>query len=130
MRSRRRSPWSCCSFHSRHWWRSICSNAGASVSNRQRHDESMSTNGITPARKVVRHDPWFVRLPLIVFAALFLGIMVVGPLANVFTQGFALGWHVVAAALQQPDALHALKLTVIASVCAVIFNLTFGLAAA
>src|SRR5262245_25563450 len=90
----------------------------------------MSATTVTPARKIVRHDPWFVRVPLIVFTVLFLGIMVVGPLANVFTQGFALGWHVVAAALQQPDALHALKLTVIASVCAVIFNLTFGLAAA
>jgi sulfate/thiosulfate transport system permease protein len=78
----------------------------------------------------VRHDPWFVRVPLIAFAVLFLGIMVGGPLANVFVQGFALGWNVVASALQHPDALHALQLTLIASVSAVILNLTFGLAAA
>lgn len=90
----------------------------------------MGANAITPARKIVRHDPWLVRVPLIAFAVLFLGIMVAGPLVNVFTQGFALGWSVVASALQQPDALHALELTLIASVCAVLFNLTFGLAAA
>jgi sulfate transport system permease protein len=90
----------------------------------------MTATAITPARKIVRHDPWFVRVPLIAFAVLFLGIMVGGPLANVFVQGFALGWNVVASALQHPDALHALQLTLIASVSAVILNLTFGLAAA
>src|SRR5262245_1715151 len=90
----------------------------------------MSATTVTPARKIVRHDPWFVRVPLIVFTVLFLGIMVVGPLANVFAQGFALGWSVVASALQQTDALHALQLTLIAAVSAVLLNLTFGLAAA
>ena len=90
----------------------------------------MNATTITPARKIVRHDPWYVRLPLIAFAVLFLGIMVVGPLVNVFTQGFALGVGVVAQAMQHPDAVHALQLTLIAAVCAVVFNTTFGLAAA
>jgi sulfate transport system permease protein len=90
----------------------------------------MDATAATPTRKIVRHDPWYVRVPLIAFAVMFLGVMVVGPLVNVFTQGFALGIGVVVEAMQQPDAIHALKLTLIAAVCAVAFNLTFGLAAA
>src|SRR5688572_20527955 len=90
----------------------------------------MDASTATPTRKIVRRDPWYVRVPLILFALLFLGIMVVGPLVNVFTQGFALGVGVVFEAMQDPNAIHALKLTLIAAVCAVVFNLTFGLAAA
>ena len=36
-----------------------------------------------------------MRVPLILFAVLFLGVMVVGPLINVFVQGFELGLGVV-----------------------------------
>ena len=90
----------------------------------------MSANTIIPARKIVRRDPWFVRLPLIVFVVLFLAVMVVGPLVNVFTEGFALGVGVVVEAMKHPDAIHALQLTIIASVCAVVGNMIFGLAAA
>lgn len=81
-------------------------------------------------RRPLRTDPWYIRVPLILFCVLFLGIMVLGPLANVFVQGFELGLGVVAGAMANPDALHALQLTVITTVCAVLFNLTFGLAAA
>lgn len=90
----------------------------------------MDASTATPTRKIVRRDPWYVRVPLILFALFFLGIMVIGPLVNVFTQGFALGAGVVVEAMQDPNAIHALKLTMIAAVCAVAFNLTFGLAAA
>jgi sulfate transport system permease protein len=83
-----------------------------------------------PTRQSVRRDPWYVRVPLIAFAVLFLGVMVLGPLANVFAQGLALGFGVVAQAVSHPHALHALKLTLIAAVCAVVFNMIFGIAAA
>src|SRR5918996_1583552 len=88
------------------------------------------TTTVTTVRQSVRRDPWYVRVPLIVFAVLFLVIMVVGPMANVFAQGLALGLGVVVRAISHPDALHALKLTVIAAVCAVVFNMVFGIAAA
>lgn len=81
-------------------------------------------------RKPIRQDPWYVRLPLIVFVVMFLGIMVLGPLVNVFVQGFHLGAGVFFRAMSEPHALHALKLTLITAACAVVFNLTFGLAAA
>jgi sulfate transport system permease protein len=87
-----------------------------------------TTTALAP--KSAQRDPWWVRLPLIGFAFLFLGIMVIGPIVNVFAQGFELGLGVVGQALSHPDALHALQLTLIAAVCAVVFNVTFGLAAA
>ncbi len=90
----------------------------------------MDLQTTTPTRKSVRGDPWFVRIPLILFTVLFLGIMVLGPILNVFVQGLELGFGIVVQAISQPDALHALKLTLIAAACAVLFNLTFGLAAA
>jgi sulfate transport system permease protein len=82
------------------------------------------------ARRSVRHDPWYVRLPLIAFTVGFLGVMVLGPLVNVFVHGFELGVGVVIQALSEPAAQRALKLTLITTACAVGFNITFGLAAA
>jgi sulfate/thiosulfate transport system permease protein len=78
----------------------------------------------------IRKDPWYIRVPLILFCILFLGIMVLGPLANVFIQGLDLGLGIVIDAISHPDALHALQLTLITTACAVLLNLTFGLAAA
>jgi sulfate transport system permease protein len=89
----------------------------------------MTATAVSP-RKNVQGDPWYVRWTLIVFAVAFLGIMVLAPLANVFTQGLTLGLGLVVQAMSHPDALHALKLTLIAAACAVGFNLLFGLAAA
>ena len=83
-----------------------------------------------PTRKSVRGDSWYVRVPLIAFTVVFIGVMIVGPLVNVFVQGFELGFGVVYQAVSQPHALHALQLTLIATVCAVGLNLTFGLAIA
>ncbi|MCS7046826.1 MAG: sulfate ABC transporter permease subunit CysW [Gemmataceae bacterium] len=83
-----------------------------------------------PTRQIVRQDPWYVRVPLILFAVVFLAVMVVGPLVNVFAQGLALGVGVVWQALSHPDARHALMLTLIAAACAVAANVLFGLAAA
>jgi sulfate transport system permease protein len=90
----------------------------------------MDATAATPTRKIVRRDPWYVRVPLIAFAVLFLGVMVIGPMANVFAQGFALGIEVAIEAMQHREALHALQLTLIAAVCAVVLNMTFGVAAA
>jgi sulfate transport system permease protein len=78
----------------------------------------------------VRHDPWFVRWPLILTATLFLAVMVVVPLVNVFLEAFSQGWRVARDALTDPNALAALRLTLLVTVLSVGLNLTFGLAAA
>jgi sulfate transport system permease protein len=78
----------------------------------------------------VRKDPWFVRWPLIIFTVVFISVMIIGPLLNVFVQGLDQGLQVVGQAISHPHALHALKLTAISTVCAVALNVTFGVAAA
>src|SRR5437763_12812374 len=97
----------------------MCSNAGAKAMNRP---ETVGAR--------IRHDPWFVRIPLIGFVVLFLGVLVVVPLVNVFWQALALGWEVSWAALTHEHTLAAMRLTLLAASLAVAGNLTFGLAAA
>lgn len=90
----------------------------------------MDSHPAAPTCKPVRKDPWFVRLPLILFTVLFIGVMIIGPLTNVFVQGFELGLGVVYDAISHEHALHALQLTLIATACAVFFNVLFGVAVA
>lgn len=75
-------------------------------------------------------DPWYVRVPLIGLVVLFLAVMVVVPLVNVFYQALHMGWSVTWHALTEPNTLSAIKLTLLTAVLAVAANLTFGLAAA
>ncbi|HZZ78050.1 MAG TPA: ABC transporter permease subunit [Gemmataceae bacterium] len=86
--------------------------------------------GHSPRGNAVRKDPWFVRWSLIAFTMGFISVMIIGPLLNVFVQGLEQGLTVVGQAVSHPHALHALQLTVIATVCAVVLNVTFGVAAA
>jgi sulfate transport system permease protein len=71
-----------------------------------------------------------VRWLLIGTALLFLGVFIFLPLGIVFSQAFAKGIGVYWASLSQPDALSAIKLTLIAASIAVPLNLVFGVAAA
>src|SRR5262245_47947916 len=84
----------------------------------------------TACQRIVRQDPWYVRAPLILIATLFLVVMVVLPLINVFYQAFHMGWGVVRTALTDKDTLAAVRLTLTVSSLAVLLNLSFGLAAA
>jgi sulfate transport system permease protein len=60
----------------------------------------------------------------------FLGLFVALPLAEVFGQAFEKGWQAYLAAISEPDALSAIRLTLLATAVAVACNLTFGIAAA
>ena len=71
-----------------------------------------------------------VRWALTAIALAFLTLCLVVPLAAIFTQAFADGIDVYVAALREPDALHALKLTALVLAIALPLNLIFGLAAA
>lgn len=82
-------------------------------------------------RATVRHDPWWVRWPLIVFAVATLGILIVIPVVNVFWQALADGWRAYFANLfKDPDTTHAMLLTLIVAPISVGLNIIFGLAAA
>jgi sulfate transport system permease protein len=71
-----------------------------------------------------------VKWLLIGIAMLFLGLVVLLPLASVFVEAFKKGVGVYFDAITEPDALSALKLTLIVALIAVPVNTVFGIAAA
>ncbi len=73
--------------------------------------------------------PW-IKWPLIGVALLFLGVFLFIPLAAVFFYAFEKGWQVYVAAVTEPDAWAAIRLTLSVAALAVFLNLVFGLAAA
>ena len=75
-------------------------------------------------------DPALLRWALTLLALAFLGLFVVLPMAAVFEQALAKGWETYWAAIREPDALSAIRLTLLASGIAVLSNLAFGVAAA
>ena len=80
-------------------------------------------------RSTVSDPPWVRRL-LISIALIFLGLFLVVPLATVFVEALRKGLTAYCAAIREPVALAAIRLTVIASVSAVVLNVIFGVAAA
>ena len=84
-----------------------------------------------PAREAP-HDllePGWVRYVLITVALAFLTLFLFVPLVAVFAEAFKDGWHTYVEAIVDPDALSAIKLTLLAAVIAVPLNLVFGVAA-
>jgi sulfate/thiosulfate transport system permease protein len=74
-------------------------------------------------------EPRAVRWALIGVALTFLAIFLVLPLATVFVEAFANGAAAYFAAIGEPDAMAALRLTLIAAAVAVPANLVFGVCA-
>jgi sulfate transport system permease protein len=70
-----------------------------------------------------------VRIALIIAALAFMALFLVLPLAVDFTQAFAKGASGYVAALREPDAIAAIKLTLTVAAIAVPLNLVFGVAA-
>jgi len=75
-------------------------------------------------------EPAWLRRTLITVALLFLALFLFVPLAAVFFEALKKGLGVYVAAITDPDALSAIKLTLIAAAIAVPMNLVFGVAAA
>jgi len=74
-------------------------------------------------------EPLLVRCLLIAVALLFVGLFLVAPLAAVFLQALANGASAYFAALREPDALAAIRLTLLTAAISVPLNVVFGLAA-
>ena len=77
-----------------------------------------------------RADPTWVRWLLICVSVCFLGLFIVLPLINVFTQAFSKGVEAYVAALTDPDSLAAIRLTLLVAATSVALNVVFGLTAA
>lgn len=75
-------------------------------------------------------EPVWVRAVLITLALSFVSLFLFVPLVAVFTEALRKGWETYLAAIQEPDALSAIQLTLIAAGIAVPLNLVFGVAAA
>jgi sulfate/thiosulfate transport system permease protein len=67
---------------------------------------------------------------IIVLASAFLGLFLLLPLAAVFAEAFRQGVQAYVASIGQPEALSAIRLTLLVAVVAVPLNLVFGVAAA
>lgn len=82
------------------------------------------------ARNNLRTEPRAVRIIIIALAMTFLSVFVVLPLVVVFAQAFSKGILAYLAALADPEALSAIKLTLVVAAISVGLNLVFGLVAA
>ena len=82
-----------------------------------------------PLRSATREPAW-VRLTLIGVALIFLAFVLLLPVATVFQQALADGLTAYREAIVEPDALAAIRLTLIVAAIAVPLNVLFGLAAA
>ena len=89
-----------------------------------------TTSLVGKANKQALNDPDWVRWLLIAIAVGFIGLFLCVPLGLVLYQALAKGWQAYVSALSQPDALAALRLTLIVALVTVPLNTVFGVAAA
>src|ERR1039457_5765192 len=75
-------------------------------------------------------EPAGIRWLLVGGALTYLDLFLFVPVAAVFTEAVRKGFAVYLAAVDEPDALSAIKITFIAAAIAVPLNLVFGVAAA
>jgi sulfate transport system permease protein len=85
---------------------------------------------LSSARSTTLAEPAWVRIPLIVMSLGFLAAFLFVPLAAVFTEALRGGLALYFASLTEPDALAAIRLTLLVAAITVPVNLIFGLAAA
>jgi sulfate transport system permease protein len=81
------------------------------------------------ANPATREQPW-VKWVVLALALGFFALFLLLPLVAVFAEALRKGFHLYLAALLEPDALAALRLTLVAAAIAVPLNLVFGVFAA
>ncbi|MDX9860018.1 MAG: sulfate ABC transporter permease subunit CysW [Rhodospirillales bacterium] len=86
----------------------------------------------TPRKRTtsVISEPVWVRVALIAAALVFLGLFLLLPLFVVFAEALRSGIGTYVEAFAEPDALAAIRLTLITAMIAVPLNIVFGIAAA
>ena len=102
----------------------------AIVDKPQSMTQAVAAPRLARPRKANVFEPDWVRWTLIAVALLFLTLFLFVPLVAVFTEALKRGWDTYVEAILDPDALSAIKLTLIAAGIAVPLNLVFGVAAA
>jgi sulfate transport system permease protein len=79
--------------------------------------------------KTATREPLLVQLVLTLTALGFIGLFLLLPLVAVFAQALEKGWDAYVAALREPMAASALRLTLLTAAIAVPANVVFGIAA-
>src|SRR5512137_2500811 len=87
-------------------------------------------NGRRARTRPVTEDSAFARYALIATALLFLLVFLFAPLAIVFAEATSKGYAAFMEVFSEPDAIAAIKLTLLVAAIVVPTNLVFGLAAA
>ncbi|MEA2941308.1 MAG: sulfate/thiosulfate transport system permease protein [Bradyrhizobium sp.] len=82
------------------------------------------------ARADTRTEPRLIRVVIIAITVVFLTVFVVLPLVVVFAQAFSKGIGAYFSALTDPEALSAIRLTLLVAAISVSLNLVFGVIAA
>ena len=95
------------------------SSAGQSAGRSTRYEANAATR-----------EPAWVKWSILGVSLAFFAVFLLMPLVAVFVEAFRKGWDTYLAALIEPDALSAIKLTLIAAAISVPLNLVFGVAAA
>ena len=90
----------------------------------------MSGQARQPTKRAARAEPTWVRWALLTLALAFVFLFLLLPLAAVFVEAFRKGVASYFSALAEPEALSAIRLTLLTAVIAVPCNLVFGVAAA
>jgi sulfate transport system permease protein len=87
---------------------------------------------LAPARAArrVKGESRIVQVVLVGVSLAFLCLFLFLPLISVFVEAGARGWHAYREAVLEPDALAAIRLTLLVAAIAVPFNVIIGLAAA
>jgi len=89
----------------------------------------MSNAGSSPVKSTAVQEPWWMRVLLIAVGVGFLLVLIGLPLSAVFVEALHKGIKPYWQSLLHPDALAAVRLTLIVAAIAVPFNVLFGLAA-
>lgn len=96
----------------------------ATLSDRQRHGSGRFEH------QTATRDPASLKALVLALSLSFFAVFLLLPLIAVFVEALRKGWSVYVAALVEPDAMSAIKLTLLTAAIAVPFNLAFGVAAA
>lgn len=81
-------------------------------------------------QRLATRDSGRVKAAILLLSLTFFTVFIFLPLILVFVEAFRKGWQAYIAALIDPDALSAIRLTLLAAAIAVPLNLIFGVAAA
>jgi sulfate transport system permease protein len=80
--------------------------------------------------RLATRDSGLVKTVVLAVSLAFFVVFILLPLLLVFVEAFRKGWDTYIAALADPDAVSAIKLTLLAAAIAVPLNLVFGISAA